>query len=135
MSIMWIWYICVVILSGLSVFAYALHNVCVYIDNYINGHILFHADLKENISSIYMSDKSIIDQFNNLEIINFTSIIIIIFLISLIFFKFQLNKGIKNVYIWLLILILILTLAFSAYIFNDLGLNINNYVKTYLNLN
>jgi len=134
MSVMWIWYIFAVILSGLSVFAYALHNVCVYIDSYINGHISFHTNLRENISSIPMSDKSFIYQFNYLEIINFSSIIVIIFLISLIFLKFQLNKSIKNIYIWLLIFILILTLTFSVYIINDLIINVNSYVKFYLSL-
>jgi hypothetical protein len=134
MSTMWIWYILIFIFSGLNVSAYALHNICKYIDNYVNGHISFYPNFSENISSIHMSDKSIIDQFNYLEIINLTSIIVILFLISLIFFKFQLNKNINNIYIFIMIFILILTFVFSVHIFNDLYINVNNYVKLYLSL-
>lgn len=134
MSIIWIWYILIVIFLGLNVSAYALHNISIYIDNYINGHISFYPSFSENISSIHVSNKSIIDQLNYLEIINITSIIVTILILSLIFFKLQLNKNINNIYIWLLIFILILTLTFSVYIFNDLFININNYVKLYLNL-
>jgi hypothetical protein len=133
MSIIWIWYIFIFIIAGLSISAYALHNVCVYIDSYINGHISFYPNFSENISSLYMSDKSIIDQFNNLKLINFTSIVAIIFLIGLIILKFKFSKSINNIYIWFWIFILIITLAFSVYIFNDLFINVNSYVKMYLN--
>lgn len=44
------------------------------------------------------------------------------------------NREIITIYIWLLILILIVMLAYSAYISNDLYTNIDSYVYTYNNL-
>jgi hypothetical protein len=51
-----------------------------------------------------------------------------------IMLKFYFNKNINNIYIWLTLLILILNLAFAAYIFEDLHTNIDNYVNMYINL-
>lgn len=133
MSIMWIWYIFVTILIGLSISAYALHNVYAYIENYINGHISFYPNLITD--NKFNPAKSINDILLNLKLINYISIITTISLMGLVMSKFHLNKNVNNIYIWLTILILILTLAFSAYTFNELYTNLNSYVKLYLNSN
>jgi len=132
MSIMWIWYIFIIIMFVVSIFFYALHDLCTYLDIYINVHITFYPNIiADNINE---STNSLHDMLLILKLINYVSIIVTLSLIGFIVSKFHLNRSVNNIYIWLLILTLILTLAFTAYIFNDLFLNINNYVKTYLNL-
>jgi hypothetical protein len=48
--------------------------------------------------------------------------------------KFHFNKNINNIYIWLTLLILIITLTFSAYIFGDFYTHVNDYINQYINL-
>jgi hypothetical protein len=62
-----------------------------------------------------------------LTIINYISIFTIFILMLIIMLKFHFSKNIYNIYIWLLIFILILSLALTGYIFGDLLFNINSY--------
>jgi hypothetical protein len=130
-SVIWIWIGFVVIMFGSSLDAYTLHSLCANIDSYINVHNSLYSNYNEN--SLYNANKSILDILLNLKIINYMSIVSIISLMGLVMLKFNSNKNINNIYIWLIFIILILTLAFSAYTYNDLYTNIDNYVNTYIN--
>ena len=79
-----------------------------------------------------MSSLSMKDILVNVKISNYISIVALTFLMLLIISKFHLNKNINNAYIWLMLLILIFSIAISAYMFNDLYTNINNYIYMYL---
>jgi hypothetical protein len=131
-NIIWIWIGSVVIMFASSLDAYTLQNLCVNIDSYINIHNSLFSNNNDN--SIYIDNKSILEILLNLKRINYISIISIISLMSLVMLKFNLNKNINNLYIWLILIILIFSLAFSAYTYNDLYTNIDSYVNTYLNI-
>jgi hypothetical protein len=55
-------------------------------------------------------------------------------LMVILYFKFRLNKNINTIYVWLLVILLIVTLAYFAYISGDLYSNIDSYVNIYNNL-
>lgn len=131
-SVIWIWIGLVVIMFASSLDAYTLHNLCVNIDSYINIHNSLFSNINEN--RIYIDNKSILDILLNLKIINYITIISIFFLMGLVMLKFHLNKNIKNLYIWLILIALIISLALSAYTCNDLYANIDNYINIYLNI-
>ena len=132
MSVVWIWFGFVTIMFGLSISAYALYNICVNMDSFINVHISFNPYLTHN--SLYIPDKSIKDILLNLRIINYISIIAMISLMLQVMLKFHFNKNINNIYIWLALSVLIFALAFSAYTFGDLYTHIDSYVNMYINL-
>lgn len=131
MNIIWIWFIFIILVYGLSISAYTIHSISTNMDSFIDVHNSFNSNFINN--SIFITNKSIKDILLNLEITNYVSIFIIISLIAQIVFKFHFNKTVNNIYIWLMLLILILTLAFSAYTYNDLYTNIDSYVYTYIN--
>jgi len=131
-SVIWIWIGLVVIMFASSLDAYTLHNLCVNMDSYINIHNSLFSNNNDN--SIYIDNNSILDILLILKLINYISIISIISLIGLVMLKFHSNKNIKNLYIWLILIALIFSLAYSAYTYNDLYTNINNYVNIYLNI-
>jgi hypothetical protein len=131
-SVIWIWISFMTITFGSSFDAYLLHNLCADIDSFINVHNSFYSNYTgDNINTI---NKSILDVLENLKLINYVSILSIIFLMLQIVLKFHFNKNKNSIYIWLLLLILILSLAFSAYTCNDLYTNLNSYVKMYINM-
>lgn len=132
MSVVWIWFGFVTTMFGLSISAYALYNICVNIDSFINVHISFNPSLTHN--SVYLPNKSIKDILLNLRIINYISIIAMISLMLQVMLKFHFNNNIKNIYIWLALSVLIFDLAFSAYILGDLYTQIDSYVNMYINL-
>jgi len=72
-------------------------------DIYIDGYVLFNFNFTSN--NIYILAKSIIDIILNLKLNNYIFIIAIIFLMGLVMLKFNLNKNVENIYIWLMILI------------------------------
>ena len=72
-------------------------------DIYIDGYVLFNFNFTSN--NIYILTKSIIDIILNLKLNNYIFIIAIIFLMGLVMLKFNLNKNVENIYIWLMILI------------------------------
>jgi len=131
-SVIWIWIGLVVIMFASSLDAYTLHNLCINIDSYINIHNSLFYNINDNI--IYIENKSILDILLNLKIINYMSIISIFSLMGLVILKFHSNKNINNLYIWLILIALLSSLAFSAYTYNDLYTNIDNYVNIYLNI-
>jgi len=131
-SVIWIWIGLVVIMFASSLDAYTLHNLCINIDSYINIHNSLFSNINDNI--IYIENKSILDILLNLKIINYMSIISIFSLMGLVILKFHSNKNINNLYIWLILIALLSSLAFSAYTYNDLYTNIDNYVNIYLNI-
>ena len=100
-------------------------------DNLVNAHLSLHP-LKDNL---YITDRSIEEVLLYLQWGNYICLIILFILMVQIIFKFHFNKDINSIYIWLLILALIVTLALSGYISNDLYDNLDNYVYTYSNIN
>jgi len=131
MSIVWILFGFITLIFGLSISAYAIHDICVNIDSYIN----IHNELKSNsINNISITNKSIKDILLNLKIVNYISLITVITLMLQITLKFYYNKNINNIYIWLALSVLILTLAFAAYTYGDLYTHLDNYVNMYINL-
>jgi hypothetical protein len=131
-SMIWIWIGLVVIMFASSLDAYTLHNLCVNIDSYVNTHNSISSNINDN--SILIENKSILDISLNLKLINYMSLISIVSLTGLIMLKFHSSKNIKNLYIWLILITLIISLALSAYTCNDLYTNIDNYVYIYLNI-
>jgi len=128
MSIVWILFGFITLIFGLSISAYAIHDICVNIDSYIN----IHNELKSNsINNISITNKSIKDILLNLKIVNYISLITVITLMLQITLKFYYNKNINNIYIWLALSVLILTLAFAAYTYGDLytHLDVNMYIN------
>ena len=82
---------------GSSLDAYTLYNISTNIDSYINVHNSVISNYTEN--NAHIIDKSILDIIKDLRIINYISLITIIFLMSQIILKFHLNKNINNIYI------------------------------------
>lgn len=132
MSIFWIWFGFVVIIFGSSIEMYALFKICINLDSFINAHISFNPNFENN--STHISDSSIKNILLNLKVVNYVSLVSIVLLLLQIIFKFHLHKDINNIYIWLVLLLLILSLAFSAYTYADLYTNVDSYVNIYNNL-
>lgn len=115
----------------LIIFAY--NHISVDIINCVkNDHVAYNINNLNN--NTYIANKSMKNILLHLQIVNYISITAIIFLVLLIFYKFHLKKNISNICIWLPLFILILTLVFFVYNFNDLYININSYVNMYINL-
>nr|YP_010164156.1 hypothetical protein K8J96_mgp22 [Metarhizium album]QRK27504.1 hypothetical protein [Metarhizium album] len=131
MSLFWIWFGLLIIIFGLSIDMYSIYKLSINMDNLINVHSLLNNGLVNyKISSLNYSMKEILFY---LKVANLTSIIIIIFLILQFIIKFHLDIKIKNTYIWLLILILIVSLMGSAHFYEYLYNHINDYVCIYMN--
>jgi hypothetical protein len=85
------------LIFGLSISAYALHDILSNIDSYANIHYSLcskSSTINESITNI-----SIKDLISNLELINFIEIGILLILTILLIFKLQYNKNISNVLI------------------------------------
>jgi len=132
MSIIWTWIGILLITFALCFDAYTLHDVYNNIDSYVKIHNSLHSNSAYNDS--YTIDTSILDMLLYSRIFNFISIIIMFYLILQLIQLFHLKKDISNTIIWILIVLLILNLAFSAYIFNDLYTNIDNYVNMHISM-
>jgi hypothetical protein len=130
MSIIWIWLGILVITFALLFDAYTLHDVYTNIDSYVNIHKSSHF----YSNNLLIIDTSILHRLIFSRIINFIGIINLFYLILILIRKFHLEKGVSNILIWILIILLILDLSFSAYIYNDLYTNIDSYVNMYINM-
>ena len=133
MSIGWIWFILIIIIFALSIDAYVINNILSNFDSFIDVHCKFNPDILLKIYPIDISMQSIRDIFLNLKIINYISLITIANITLLIILKLHFNKNIKTIYIWLAILVLIITLALSAHSYGDLYTHIDTYVNAYVN--
>jgi len=134
MSVLWIWFGSIIIMFGLSINTYVLRDILVNLDSYINIHSRFNPAVFNDICITHMSNNSIQDILLNEQMTHYISIIALILLMLQIILKFHYNKNIKNIFIWLMLLILIVTLAFSAYTYGDLYTHINDYINMYINL-
>lgn len=130
MSIIWTWIGVLLVTFVLCLDAYTLHDLYNNIDSYVNIHNSMHSNSAFN--NLYVVDTSILDRLLLSRIINFVGIITILYLILHLIQIFHLKKRISNTIIWILITLLILDLAFSAYIFNDLYTNIDSYVNMHI---
>lgn len=130
MSIIWTWIGVLLVTFVLCLDAYTLHDLYNNIDSYVNIHNSMHSNSAFN--NLYVVDTSILDRLLFSRIINFVGIITILYLILHLIQIFHLKKRISNTIIWILITLLILDLAFSAYIFNDLYTNIDSYVNMHI---
>lgn len=129
-SVIWIWIGILSITFALCFDAYTLQDVYNNIDNYVKIHNSLHSNSVYNDS--YTIDTSILDMLLYSRIFNFVSIIITFYLILQFIQLFHFKKDVSNTIIWILIVLLILDLAFSAYIFNNIYTNIDNYVNMHI---
>jgi hypothetical protein len=131
MSLVWIYFGIITIILGLSAEGYTLYKLSINLDSFIAGYISFNPNFADNIA--YIPKISIKDILFNLNIINFISIFTTITLLLQVLLKFHFNKYINSIYIWLSLLVLILTLAFAAHTYGDLYTHIDGYVNMYIN--
>jgi phosphoglycerol transferase MdoB-like AlkP superfamily enzyme len=118
------------IVLGLSAEAYGLYKLFINLDNCVEVYISFNPNFAQN--SIDIPVQSIQEILLNLQTANYISFIVIITLMLLTMLKFHYNKKIKNLFVWLVLLTLMVTLAFMAYTFEDLYTNIDTYVNIYI---
>jgi hypothetical protein len=130
MSIIWTWIGVLLVTFALCLDAYTLHDLYNNIDSYVNIHNSMHSNSAFN--NLYVVDTSILDRLLFSRIINFVSIITMLYLILHLIQIFHFKKSLSNTIIWILITLLILDLAFSAYIYNDLYTNIDSYVNMHI---
>ena len=155
MSVVWIWFGFIVLAFGLAISVYAIHNVYLDMNSFINVHNRFKFNSIN--SDIYITNKSIEYTLFNLLCISYMPIVILIYLmitvacklhfensmklnLSLLGVKINnglnyflnkvicLFKNMNNIYILLMLVSLMLTLAFSAYILKELYSNLNYYI-------
>jgi hypothetical protein len=125
MSILWIWFIFVILTCGLSGSIYFINLISVNLDKFINSHNSVSNDIGV---TLYQSIEVV---FFNLMVTNLICLFIVISLIAVVYFRFHLNKNMNSIYIWILIILLIVTLAYSAYISGELYTNIDSYINIY----
>ena len=125
-SVYWILFIVVIVLYGILFSIYGINNI----SNNFYYFITLHNCVNNKIVSIY--NESIEIELFNLKVVNYVSLAIMINLIIILLYKFYFNKEIKNIYIWILLIMLIITLNLSASIFNELYTNIDSYVNIYI---
>ena len=130
MSIIWIWFILILLVVASGVNGYAIYNLSIDLDNFIDGHVSFNPNIVNNLYPI--PNKSIVEILLNIKLYSYINIITIVILTLQILLKFYFNKNISNLYIWLTLLILILILAFISYSYGDLYSNIDSYVSNYI---
>lgn len=131
MSIGWIWFGLTIMTFIINANLYVIHKLCLNLNRFIEEHISFHLNFTNNI---FIPKETIEDVLFNLKIMNYLTVITLILLILQVIFKFHLSKNTNNIYIWLTILVLILTLAYTAYTYGDLYTHLNSYVKMYIDI-
>jgi hypothetical protein len=125
MSVIWIWFIIIVLLFGITLSLYGINTVSADTGRFIS----FHSSVNNNIMpTIY---ESIEVALFNLKVVNYISLFAVTNLTILLLFRFHFNKKINISYIWFLLIILIVALGFSAYTFNELYTNLDSYVNIY----
>jgi len=127
-SILWIWFGLATVFFGLGFNTYFITGTYIYLDKAINTH----NPINNNIGATFYG--SIEEAFFNLGIVNYICLAAVLCLMVILYFKFRLNKNINTIYVWLLVILLIVTLAYFAYISGDLYSNIDSYVNIYNNL-
>jgi len=109
---------------------YGINAMSTNIDRFIDLHSPVNNDI---VATAY---KSIEDALFSLGVTSYISLAIIISLIIILLFRFHFspfsNKKIGAIYIWVLLIILIIALAFSVYTVNELYTNIDSYVNIYI---
>lgn len=125
MSVVWMWFGVIVITYGIGASIYANYLMYLKIDDLVNTHTPISNDI---MPTLY---KSIEDAVFNLGIVNYLSLGIIINLIVILLLRFHFNKEIRTIYIWLLIILLIIALAYSVYMSGELHTNVDSYVNIY----
>ena len=130
MSIFWMWFGILVIMYLISRFSYANYLMRAKIDDAINAHISLHP-IKDNL---HFTDGSLEEMLLYLQWGNYMCLVTLICLTVILLFRFHFNKNISAIYIWLLMVLLIVTLTYSAYISGDLYTNLDSYVYTYYNI-
>ena len=133
-SIVWIWYSIIFITWWIVGDALSLYNICKYINILINEHISSNPDFKQIDNSIWNANFTIVDLLFNIRFINYISLISIFSLILILILKLHFNKNINNVFIWLILVILMITLAINAVTYGEIYTNINSYITIYINL-
>jgi hypothetical protein len=128
MSVFWIWLIFTILICGLSGSVYFINGMLINLDKFVNSHNSANNNI---VTTLF---KSIEDGLFSLEIINYMSLALIISLIIILLFRFHFDRRISAFYIWALVITLIVTLAISGYISDDLYTNIDSYVNIYNNL-
>ena len=158
MSTVWIWFGFIILMFGLTISAYTVHNIYANMNSFINVHNWLKSNSINNICTV---DKSIEDILLSLLMLDYMCIVIMISLIIQIVSKLHfknneklnlssilganinnkleyylnkiiyLNKKMSVIYIWLMILSLILALSFSAYTCNELYTNIDSYINVH----
>ena len=98
----------------------------------INEHLSCNPNLLVNNN--FIENISLIDILFYLKLINCVSLFFFILLILLLTLKFYYDKNIKDIFIWLIFIILIISIGYNAYIYGELYANINNYITIYINL-
>jgi group I intron endonuclease len=123
MSVFWIWYGFIVITCSIIGSIYLINGVYTNINHFIG----LHSSINNNIvPTAYVSIQAALF---NLNIINYISLAIIISLAAIFYYKFHFNRNLNNIYYWILFIMLIIALAFSAYILDELYTNLDSYVN------
>lgn len=122
MGIVWIWFAFILVSFVLIINAYTLYKLNIDLYSFIEVHIPFIKDTTN------IPIKSIGVIILELKLINYSTIISLILLMIFTYLKFHLNREVNNKYIWLLLLIIVVTISYSAYTYGDLYSNIDSYV-------
>jgi hypothetical protein len=118
----------IILFIGIIFNLYGLYTIYIDIESFIKVHNLYNSSFINDYMPIINGSNKLRISIFNLITINLISILDIIFLMWLITLKFNYNKSINNVHMVFLLLILMLTLSLSAYIFGSLLSYITNYV-------
>jgi hypothetical protein len=129
MSIGWIWFGIIIVIFIVSADSYIISKLCLNLNSFVEGYLSFNPDFVYNV---FVPRESLKDTLFKLKIVNYITDITLILLVFIVILKFNFKVNIKNIYIWLAISMLILTLAFTAYTFGDLYAHTGSYVKMYL---
>jgi L-asparagine transporter-like permease len=130
MSIFWMWFGIIAVTYGISLLIRLSYLMRTKIGDAINAHLSLHP-LKDNL---HLTDRSIEEMLSYLQWGNYICLVTLICLIVILLYRFHFNREISSIYIWLLIILLVLTLAYSVYISGELYTNLDSYIYTYNSL-
>lgn len=133
-SLIWIWFCVIIITFAIISDTITLYNIFKNLNLFINEHISYNPNFNKIDISVWNTNFTIIDLLENIRLINYIFLVFIFSLILMLILKFNLNITIKNIFIWLIVLILITCLALNAVTYGELYTNINSYVTLYINL-
>ena len=130
MSIFWTWFGIIVVTYLINRLIRLNYLMSTKIGDAVNAHLSLHP-LKDNL---HITDRSIEEMLSYLQWGNYICLVTLICLTIILLYRFHYNKEISSIYIWLLVMLIIVTLAYSAYISGDLYTNVDSYVYTYNSL-